>query len=328
MRMKIFILLGLLIFATASTLSAQIYRIAEMNTDQISSLDKQKTAVIIPGGILEQHGPYLPSYSDGYMNEWLSHELAEAIVQRPGWSVLIFPTIPIGQSGANDIGHKPVFPGTYSVRATTLRSVFMDLASEFGEQGFKWIFVMHGHGSPEHNRMLDQAGDYFRDTYKGKMVSLPGMLTKPGRPIPSVTDAERREDGVFQVHAGMSETSRILFLRNDLVPLSFLKAKPLPANNMSEAVELGKATDWPGYIGSPRLANASYGARVMRFSADELNALALSILDGLDERSIPRISVLAYQDNATVDLLSKNAEHWAGIERKQTEWMSKNKIRP
>jgi creatinine amidohydrolase/Fe(II)-dependent formamide hydrolase-like protein len=58
--------------------------------------------------------------------------LAEEIVARPGWSVF-------------------VFPGTYGVRVQTLRAVFMDLATELGEQGFRWIFVIHNHGSPLHS---------------------------------------------------------------------------------------------------------------------------------------------------------------------------------
>ena len=46
--------------------AAQVVRIAEMNTRQIRALNLQKTVVLIPGGILEEHGPYLPSYTDGY----------------------------------------------------------------------------------------------------------------------------------------------------------------------------------------------------------------------------------------------------------------------
>ena len=40
--------------------AAQILRIGEMNTQQIQALDLPKTVVLIPGGILEEHGPYLP----------------------------------------------------------------------------------------------------------------------------------------------------------------------------------------------------------------------------------------------------------------------------
>ena len=126
---------------------AQVFRIAEMNTRQIQALNLQKTVVLIPGGILEEHGPYLPSYTDGYAIEAYTQELAKAIVARPGWTVVLFPQIPLGNDPANTIGGKRVFPGSYPIRMATLRAVYMDLANELGEQGFRWVFLVHNHGA-------------------------------------------------------------------------------------------------------------------------------------------------------------------------------------
>jgi len=53
----------------ALTACGQIYKLAEMNTRQIRSLHLQEIVVAIPGGILEEHGSYLPSYTDGYADE-------------------------------------------------------------------------------------------------------------------------------------------------------------------------------------------------------------------------------------------------------------------
>src|SRR5215204_2022836 len=136
--MKKLLIVGLLVLLSFYSASAQIYRVAQMNTDQIRALDKEKTVVILPGGVLEEHGPHLPSFTDGYSNEWITERLAQSIVARPGWAALIFPTIPLGHGGANEIGGIFSFPGTYSVRRTTLRAIFMDLACELGGQGFKW----------------------------------------------------------------------------------------------------------------------------------------------------------------------------------------------
>ena len=36
---------------------AQIYSLADLNTEQIRQLDRARTVVIIPGGIMEEHGP-------------------------------------------------------------------------------------------------------------------------------------------------------------------------------------------------------------------------------------------------------------------------------
>src|SRR6266545_4080612 len=112
-RMRVMIaILVLAVLVPAVPGRAQVRDIREMNTEQIRALDRAKTAVIIPGGILEEHGPYLPSYTDGYVNERLARDLADAIVARPGWGALMFPPIPLGSGGANEIGGKYRFPGT------------------------------------------------------------------------------------------------------------------------------------------------------------------------------------------------------------------------
>ncbi len=106
---KTFPILLAALWFTASA-QAQVYELADLNTEQIRALGRAKTVVLIPGGILEEHGPYLPSYSDGIFSLAYSRELANAIVSRPGWNVLMFPQIPLGVGGANSLGGKDVFP--------------------------------------------------------------------------------------------------------------------------------------------------------------------------------------------------------------------------
>jgi creatinine amidohydrolase/Fe(II)-dependent formamide hydrolase-like protein len=62
--------------------------------------------------MLEEHGPYLPAYTDGILSERLTDELARAAVSgMPGWTVLRFPQMPVGSSGSNELGGQFVFPG-------------------------------------------------------------------------------------------------------------------------------------------------------------------------------------------------------------------------
>ena len=142
---------------------AQILDVRDLNVNDIRALDRQRTAVILQGGILEEHGPYLPVYSDGWVNEYLTRQLAEALVARPGWKVVIFPVIPLGSGGANELGLKHSYPGTFAIRPATLRALYMDLADELGQQGFRWVFLIDIHGAPSHNRALFDACDYYRD---------------------------------------------------------------------------------------------------------------------------------------------------------------------
>lgn len=334
--MKRLLVITIWLLLPCATATAQVYRVAQMNAEQIRALDKQKTVVILTGGILEEHGPHLPSFTDGYSNEWLTQKLAEAIVARPGYAVLIFPTIPLGNGGANEIGGKYVFPGTYSVRRSILRAVFMDLATELGEQGFRWIFVMHGHGSPFHNLILDQACDYFRDTYGGRMVHLRGLEPMPEQlaklkltpPDLNLSESENRESGSFDVHAGFDETSRLMFLRPDLVNPTYHTLQPFTANNPAELFQAGKSSNWQGYIGSPRLATANYGAQLQQYRAACDSALAFAILDGLlDEREIPRYANLMLSNKTVAKGLEGSTEYEAAVERKQREWMKNKGIR-
>ena len=258
--LKQILLVAAFFLLLCTTVNAQIYRVAQMNTEQIRALDKQKTVVILTGGILEQHGPHLPSYSDVYVNEWRSERLAEAITERSGWAALMFPTIPLGSGGANEIGGKYVFPGTYAVRSSTVRAVFMDLATELGEQGFRWIVIMHGHGAPHNNLALEQAGDYFRDTYGGRMIHLVGLQPTPEQyakakltvPEPELTEAEAKENGP-DIHSGYDETSAMLFLRPDLVNPIYKKLPPLSVSNPVDQYKIANAANWLGYLGSPVL---------------------------------------------------------------------------
>ncbi len=313
---------------------AQVYRVAEMNVEQIRALNKQKTVVILPGGMLEEHGPHLPSFTDGYSNEWLTQKLAEAIVSRPGWAVLVFPMIPLGHAGGNEIGGKMAFPGTYSIRRNTLRAIFMDLATELGEQGFRRIFVMHGHGSPYHNLILDQAGDYFRDTYGGSMVNLHGLeptLEQSSKLKLTAVDLglselEKREIGLRDDHAGFDETSRLLFLRHDLVAPGYRTLMPLAANDPAELFKVAGATSWPGYVGSPRLATVAYGAKLQHHRAERNATLALAILDGLDEREIPRYAGLIMSDAVVTNALAPSTKYDQAVERKQRDWMRRGGI--
>lgn len=321
-------LTAILLFAMAMVASegaAQIYHVKEMNTEKLRVLERDKTVVLLPGGIIEQHGPYLPAFADGYMNERMTQEIANAIVERPGWKVLIFPLIPLGAGGANEIGLKYVFDGTYAVRFATLRAVFMDLATELGEAGFRWIFVVHLHGAPNHSRALDQAGDYFRDTYGGRMVHLFGLLPVigAGREVQKTLDAKEQQEDGFAPHAGLHETSVLLFLRPDLVSPARQTAPPLTGQNFDDLSRIARTEGWPGYFGSPRLASAAYGARVWRAWSARFIEFALKTLDGFDLQQVPRYADVMSKSPANVAIDRAALAHDQDVERKQLDWLTK-----
>jgi len=302
--------------AIPSRMEAQISHLEEMNTEQIRALDRARTVIIMPGGILEQHGPYLPSWSDAYFGQRLASDLAKEIVKRPGWKAVFFPMIPLGSGGANEIGEKWSFPGSYGLRPATLRAVYMDLATALGEQGFRWVFVVNSHGSPKHNVVLDQAGDYFRDTFGGHMVHVTGVLT-PGAPLDSLAgEALASEDG-FTVHAGLAEHAQVMALRPDLVSAAIKDAPSITAKDFADLVRIAHQPDWPGYFGAPRQASVALGRALL---ARELRApieAAMKILDGADERAMPRYSKTIYEVPGVSAVMDSSAKYDAAVEARQ-----------
>lgn len=280
---------GCLLFAPA--LSSQVLHVADLNTRQIRALDRNRTVVILQGGMLEEHGPYLPAFTDGILSARLTAELATTIVkQRPTWAVLVFPPISAGASGSNEIGRQFVFPGTFAVRPSTLRAAFVDLASELGEQGFRWLMVVHVHGSPLHIGALDDAADFFHDTYGGTMVNLWGLMPVLGGwggAMSVMTPAEKAADGL-SLHAGMDEHSLMLYLRPDLVARDFRQAKSVSGASYDGAFAVARTESWPGYLGAPQLATAAFGKRIWNGFVNATVKTAVEILDGKDAATYPR----------------------------------------
>lgn len=305
---------------------AQIVRVADLNTAQIRALDRTKTVVFLPGGMLEEHGPYLPAFTDGILSERLTDELARAAVaKKPGWTALVFPQMPVGASGSNELGGHFVFPGTYVVRPTTLRAMYMDLAAELGEQGFRWIMVVHVHGAPLHIRALDQASDFFHDTYGGRMVNLWGLvpvLGGWGRALGGLSDAEKKEEGV-SLHGGMDEHSLMLHLKPELVSPGYKQAPVVTGQTLAESFNAAKAADWPGYLGSPRLATAAFGKKTWDSFAAAAVEHMLAVLNGADPSQFQRYADLLEKNPLYQEWIKATAAHDEALDAKERAWLAR-----
>ncbi len=275
----------------ATALPAQVLSVTDLNTRQIAALDRSRTVVLLQGGMLEEHGPYLPAFTDGILSARLTDALADGLArQMPGWTVLRFPVISVGASGSNEIGGQFVFPGTYTVRPSVLRAMFMDLATELGAQGFRWVMVVHVHGSPLHIEAIDDAGDYFHDVYGGTMVNLWGLLPVLagwGSVLGTLPDSVKREDGV-SLHAGLDEHSMMLYLDSSLVAPDFRAAPTVAGASYDSAFAVARRAGWPGYLGAPRLATAEVGKAIWDGFSGATIRTAVEILQGKDPAKYPR----------------------------------------
>ena len=318
----------LLLLTVAAPVGAQVLRVADLNTRQIGALDREKTVVFLQGGMLEEHGPYLPAFTDGILSDRLTREVAAGVVARkPGWTALLFPPVSIGASGYNEIGNHFVFPGTYAVRPSTLRAMYMDLADELAAQGFKWVMIVHVHGSPLHIGALDDAGDYFHDSYGGQMVNLWGLIPVIGGwggAMRVMTADQKKEDG-FSLHAGADEHSLMLHLRPDLVGRDYTSAKSITASSYAEGFAAARQPDWPGYIGAPRIGSAELGRQIWTaFSAAALKA-TVEILSGTDPKSYQRYLPFMQRNPPYQEWIRSAAERDSTLAAKHRAWSWRGK---
>jgi creatinine amidohydrolase len=307
--------------------AGQVLEFKMLTTDEVREIDRDKSIILIPGGLLEQHGPYLPLYTDGYTNEALAKRIADSLYASTQFQVLIFPTIPLGVGSPETFSGIKSYPGVVYLKPATLRAVFMDIADMLGSQGFKWIFVVFKHGALSHNRALNQASDYFNDQYLGKMVNLTAFQYDTWK-VKSIqlTPEEMTENGI-DLHAGRDETSRMLFNQPSLVNPKYKNAVPFPAQTMDDIIKITSSAAWQGYYGSPRLASVQFGKETMDKFTHNCTELAIKILNGFDYKSLIRVGDSDPSDLATQKSELTTKELSTELESRQKNWMDKKGIK-
>ncbi len=227
------------------------------------ALEKTRT-VILPMGVIEQHGYHLPLNTDVYN----CYEIAKRT--SPVAGCVVAPPIIYSFSGGELLGTTDISPQTLSL-------VTMDIIKSLANQGFENIIVLLGHGGTENQTAaLDAADMFYRRNVRYRDVRLATVT------FTELTESVQECFAAHDFHAAYLETSLMLYWHPELV-----RPKELWVTDEPELMDIfyqdqdayqtkTKLVDHPmvvpivtqnermkvGVMGDPTNANAEFGRKV------------------------------------------------------------------
>ena len=252
-----------------------------------------QTVAILPVAAIEQHGPHLPvsvdtSLVNGVVQAALPH-LPESL------PVLFMPTQQIGKSNEHIR-----YPGTLTLSAQTLISVWMELGACVARAGIKKLLLFNSHGGQA--SVMDIVARDLRTAHDLTVFSSNWYTLPLGDEVMNLfPPAEHR----FGIHAGDMETSMMLALREKYVDMAHAqhfhtqaqeRAKIYPILGNGTSAKLGwQMQDYNPYgaAGNAALATAAKGHAV-------IDAAGLQLARLLQEISSLPLSTLTEQPNHSV----------------------------
>lgn len=232
-------------------------RLGEITSPAFAALHP-KPPILIPLGIVEEHGPHLPLDTDSIQ----AVATCEAAAERLG--CLVAPLLAYGNCSSTKN-----FPGSFSLRFDSLRAVAVDILRDCHRHGIGTVAFVSGHAGGAHMRALKLAAEDVVEEHESMRVFVLcdyELLSDFDAKAAAGVDVPR-----WDGHAGALETSRMLALRPDLVKG---KGAPHRVSFPDFLVEKHPERHFPtGIMGDPTLASAKLGEAANAHIVDRLVAL-------------------------------------------------------
>ena len=231
---------------------------------EVEAYLRQSRGIIVPIGSTEQHGPIGLIGTDAICAEIVARAVGEAT------SAMVAPTLPIGMAQ-----HHLAFPGSISLRPSTLIAVVRDCVASLARHGFERFYFVNGHGGN-----IASLGAAFSEIYAEASLKAPGgapgikCRLKNWWQAPRLMETVRELFGEGEgTHATPSEISLTWFAHPERAqPGRALEPGIAPRGPFADAEDYRR--NFPdGRIGSDSaLANGEAGKRIFDLSVEGLSA--------------------------------------------------------
>ena len=238
----------------------------ELSWPHIKESAEKGCVVIIPIGVIEQHGHHLPLDTDAF----IAQEIARAAARRDP-EILVGPTVSFGFTPSNKN-----FPGSISLTAATWSALIREIVRSVARHGFTRIALLNGHGGQVSLSRAVVSALQDEEGIRVVVLNWFGLVDQDmGRLF-----ADEKMPGGRVGHAGAVETSMNLHLRGELASQGSLVAHLGP--QMPEFVsKVGGYIQTPredlspsGVMGDPNFASAEKGGELFELSVERLCAFA------------------------------------------------------
>jgi creatinine amidohydrolase/Fe(II)-dependent formamide hydrolase-like protein len=132
---------------------------------EIEAYLAKSKAILIPIGSTEQHGPNGLLGTDALCPEIIAKRAGDEA------GILVGPTFNVGQAQ-----HHMAFPGTITLRPSTMIAAMLDWSQSLARHGFERIYWLNGHGGN-----INTINAAFSEIYHGITFGAPGANRPPLR---------------------------------------------------------------------------------------------------------------------------------------------------
>ncbi len=217
--------------------------------------------VILPVGSTEQHGPTGAIGTDALTAQSVALEVSSRS------KVIVAPTQPYGMAE-----HHLGFPGTMSLKPSTLLSLIHDLLVSLAMHGFERIYIINGHGG-NIATLKSAFAQAYRTVSKMDLPSLNSFRCKLANwfMVPEVFNEAKLLYGDNEgQHATPSEIALTLYLEPILLEKQYALPKSAPSGPIYDYKDFRRR--YPdGRMGSdPFLANPDHGKILLDKAASAL----------------------------------------------------------